>query len=124
LLAGADSGDVPGNVRGEYPDTVPAPLLQFTIFRVRSKYLDIHVGPNYISIAFDSNEYSLGVFLDLSNAFDKLLLKKLELYGIRGIPLFLFENNLGLLSRQQQVRCNGKLSNFRTVEHGVPNDQF
>src|SRR6218665_931903 len=29
-----------------------------------------------------------------------------------------FENYLP--SRQQQVRCNGKLSNFRFVEHGVP----
>ena len=75
-----------------------------------------------ISLAFDNNEYSLGVFLDLSKAFDivnhKILLKKLELYGIRGIPLLWFENYL--LSRQQQVWCNGKLSNFRFVEHGVP----
>jgi len=58
-----------------------------------------------ISLAFDNNEYSLGVFLDLSKAFDivnhKILLKKLELYGIRGIPLLWFENYL--LFRQQQV---------------------
>src|SRR6218665_3284552 len=75
-----------------------------------------------ISLAFDNNEYALDVFLDLSKAFDtvnhKILFKKLELYGIRGIPLLWFEDYL--LSRQQQVRCNGKLSNFRFVEHGVP----
>jgi len=49
-----------------------------------------------ISLAFDNNEYALGVFLDLSKAFDavnhKILFKKLELYGIRGIPLLWFEN--------------------------------
>src|SRR6218665_484033 len=81
--------------------------------------LNIH---DKISLAFDNYAYSFGVFLDLSRAFDtvnhKILLKKLELYGIRGIPLLWFENYL--LSRQQQVRCNGKLSNFRFVEHGVP----
>ena len=75
-----------------------------------------------ISLAFDYNEYTLGVFVDLSKAFDtvnhKILLEKLELYGIRGIPLLWFENYL--LSRQQQVRCNGKLSNFCSFEHGVP----
>src|SRR6218665_859528 len=75
-----------------------------------------------ISLAFDKNEYSLGVFLDLSKASDtvnhNILLKKLGLYGIRGMPLLWFENYL--LYRQQQVRCNGKLSNFRSVEHGVP----
>src|SRR6218665_3727216 len=31
-------------------------------------------------------------------------------FGLKSIPI---------LSRQQQVRCNGKLSNFRFVEHGV-----
>src|SRR6218665_2863689 len=49
-----------------------------------------------ISLAFDNNEYALGVFLDLSKAFDrptvnhKILFKKLELYGIRGIPLLCY----------------------------------
>src|SRR6218665_3059470 len=74
-----------------------------------------------ISLAFDKNEYSLGVFLDLSKASDtvnhNILLKKLGLYGIRGMPLLWFENYL--LYRQQQVRCNRKLSNFRSVEDGV-----
>jgi len=37
---------------------------------------------------------------------------------VYGMPLLWFENYL--LSRQQQVRCNSKLSNFRSAEHGVP----
>ena len=48
-----------------------------------------------VSKAIDKKEYSVGVFIDLSKAFDTLshdiLLKKLELYGIRGISLEWFK---------------------------------
>ena len=44
-----------------------------------------------ISQAMDSNFYSAGVFIDLSKVFDtldhKILLQKLEYYGVRGIAL-------------------------------------
>ena len=40
--------------------------------------------------ALDKNEYACGTFIDLQKAFDtvnhEILLKKLEHYGIRGIP--------------------------------------
>ena len=48
--------------------------------------------------AIDNNEYTIGVFLDLAKAFDtvnhKILLEKLEHYGIRGITLEWFKNYL------------------------------
>ena len=47
---------------------------------------------------FEENKYMLGVFIDLSKAFDtvdpKILLSKLEIYGIKGNTLKLFESYL------------------------------
>jgi len=44
-----------------------------------------------ISDAMNSNKYSLGVFFDISKAFDTvnhaLLVNKLEYYGIRGVAI-------------------------------------
>ena len=75
-----------------------------------------------ISAAIDNNEYSLGIFLDLAKAFDtvdhKILLTKLEHYGIRSTALNWFKSYL--TSRQQQVSCNHVLSNFLPVNFGVP----
>jgi hypothetical protein len=55
-----------------------------------------------ISNAFENNEYSMGIFLDLAKAFDtvnhSILLHKLNTYGIRGTQLqwftSYFENRL------------------------------
>ena len=55
--------------------------------------------------AIDNKLYSCGVFLDFSKAFDTVnhttLLKKMELYWIRGVPLQLFASYL--TNRQQYV---------------------
>jgi Reverse transcriptase (RNA-dependent DNA polymerase) len=75
-----------------------------------------------ISQAIDNKEFSVGIFLDLSKAFDSvdhnILLRKLENYGIRGLPLLWFKNYLS--NRQQRVQCNDKLSKPSLIEYGVP----
>ena len=47
---------------------------------------------------FEENKYTLGVFVDLAKAFDtvdhKILLRKMEIYGIGGTTLKSFENYL------------------------------
>lgn len=59
---------------------------------------------------------------DLSRAFDcvshELLLEKLTFYGIRGVPLQLFQSYLSY--RKQFVVVNESKSNFEYVKHGVP----
>ena len=61
----------------------------------RSTYMALMQMYDKISTAIDNNEYSVGIFIDLSKAFDTLndeiLLKKLENYGIRGITLKWFK---------------------------------
>src|SRR6218665_240167 len=58
-----------------------------------------------ITKATDNNEYSVGVLLGLPMAFDavnhKILLEKLEHYGVRGIQLKWFSSYL--YGRAQQV---------------------
>jgi len=75
-----------------------------------------------ISQAIDKNEYSIGIFLDLSKAFDtvdhNILFKKLENYGVRGIPLSWFKDYLS--NRKQQVKCNDTLSRFKAIKFEVP----
>ena len=51
-----------------------------------------------VSKAIDNNEYTIGIFLDLSKAFDTenhdISLYKLQHYGIRGVALDWFKNYL------------------------------
>ena len=65
---------------------------------------------------------ALCVFLDLRKAFDtvnrEVLLNKLYLYGVRGVPLALIADYLR--DRTQCVRLGNVSSSFRTVNIGVP----
>ena len=68
------------------------------------------------------NIYVIGIFIDLSKAFDTInhdiLLAKLSNYGIRGIILQLIESYLK--SRKQVTNFNGDKSELGTVVYGVP----
>ena len=72
--------------------------------------------------SLDRNDMCLSVYLDLSKAFDtinhKILLNKLEYYGIRGRTLEWFRSYLD--RRMQYVCYNGLNSETKPVEYGVP----
>ena len=69
----------------------------------------------------ERKEYTLGVYLDLSRAFDTVphdtLLSKLNHYGIRGNAHKWFTSYLH--DRKMYVQLNGK-SNVQNLEYGVP----
>jgi hypothetical protein len=75
-----------------------------------------------ISNAIDRHEFSVGIFIDLSKAFDTInhgiLINKLEHYGIRGITLDWFKNYLS--NRQQYVYLCGSSSSLGKIDCGVP----
>ena len=77
---------------------------------------------NNVYKCLERKHYVVGVFIDLSKAFDSLnhhiLLDKLKHIGIRGIPLQLFENYIS--NRSQSVYCNTKYSCSKTILTGVP----
>ena len=72
--------------------------------------------------AFNDGEMVLGVFLDLSKAFDTvdhdILLNKLDTYGIRGTAHDWFRSYM--FQRKQFVAFNGSTSNESTIKCGVP----
>ena len=75
-----------------------------------------------INRAIDNGEFTVGIFLDLSKAFDtvnhKILIDKLQHYGIRGICLKWFENYLQ--NRKQIVKYGDTKSKEMVMKCGVP----
>ena len=75
-----------------------------------------------ISSALDDKKVTLGLFIDLSKAFDtvnhEILLDKLEHYGVRGIALQWFKSYLSC--RQQFVQYNSYNSSLLHITCGVP----
>ncbi len=74
-----------------------------------STFLALQCLSNKITEAIDNKKYTIGIFLDISIAFDtvnhNILLKKPEHYGIRGLALDWITSYLA--GRQQFVDYNG-----------------
>ena len=94
-------------------------------FGFRKNYSTSHVLIhliNRISSAIDPRETTVGVFLDLSKAFDTLdhqiLFTKLEHYGIRDVALQWIKSYFSC--RQQFVQVNQTCSSMQTFKCGVP----
>jgi len=72
--------------------------------------------------SLENEQFAIGLFLDLSKAFDtvnhSILLDKLSFYGIRGVPLQWFRSYLN--NRKQYVAYNGYESSMCNIECGVP----
>ncbi|KAG6447147.1 hypothetical protein O3G_MSEX004791 [Manduca sexta] len=77
---------------------------------------------NIYFAAWEDTQNALGVFCDLSKAFDcvhhDILIRKLSHYGVNGISLELFKSYLS--NRVQIVDANGKQSPGSIVTMGVP----
>ena len=94
-------------------------------FGFRKKYnanLALTYLTNKIINANEQHSNVLGIFLDFRKAFDtvnhKILLQKLEYYGVRGIALKWMQSYL--CDRYQYVLYNGEKSNLCQSEYGVP----
>ena len=75
-----------------------------------------------IKESIDNGKFGCGIFIDLKKAFDtvnhKILLTKLEHYGVRGALLKWFESYL--TNRKQYVYHNGIASDLEVITCGVP----
>ena len=69
----------------------------------------------------DDGKFASGVFLDFQKALDavnyQILISKLEHYGVRGVPLNLFESYLE--NRKQFISVNNINSDNFPIEYGV-----
>ena len=87
-----------------------------------SSYMVVLEAYNNIVSHLDKGEHTVGIFLDLSKAFDMIshdiLLTKLHHYGVRGNALDWFRDYL--TNRKQFVTFNKCKSNVGTVQCGVP----
>jgi hypothetical protein len=94
-------------------------------FGFRKKYSTIYALIEIveeIKKSIDSGKFGCGIFIDLKKAFDtvnhKILLSKLEHYGVRGPVQKWFESYL--TGRKQFVFCNGVQSSVKSISCGVP----
>ena len=71
---------------------------------------------------FNEKKYTLGVSIDLSKTFDtvdhEILLKKLELYGVKGTVLNWFKSYL--TNRKQYIEIENQKTDCLNIKCGVP----
>ena len=95
---------------------------QFGFRKSHSTSHAINYSVHHISQARKNNEHVLGIFIDLSKAFDtidhKTLLSKLNTYGVRGPTHSLITSYLS--GRKQYVSVLGESSDYLEVKYGVP----
>jgi hypothetical protein len=74
----------------------------------------------------DNNQFVIGMFIDLSKAFDtidhSIMIRKLSHYGVRGLFLDLISNYLS--GRAQCVYHQGHLSSAQNVQYGVQQESI
>ena len=94
---------------------------QYGFRKNRSTEMAITSLTTKITEAIENKEFTAGIFLDLSKAFDtvnhSILIEKLQHYGIRGIALEWFKNYL--TNRTQVVKYNNVVSRKEIIVCGV-----
>ena len=95
---------------------------QFGFRKSHSTSHALNYSIHHIKAALEKGDHVLGIFIDLSKAFDtidhKILLHKLEVYGVRGNTHSLIASYLS--GRKQYVNALGVSSDQLPVVYGVP----
>ena len=95
---------------------------QFGFRKNHSTSHAINYSVKYVSDKIEQKKHVIGIFLDLSKAFDTIchnkLMVKLHSYGIRGNCLELLKNYL--LNRKQITKFNNIKSDSQNIVFGVP----
>ena len=75
-----------------------------------------------INDTFESHGFTLGIFIDLSKAFDivdhQILISKLNNYGVKGKNLSWFKSYLE--NRKQYLNYSNDVTNLAQIKCGVP----
>ena len=113
------SGDTPLMTNYRPISILPCFLKKLERITYNRLYINISLKTIYYTV---TNEFTLGVFVDWSKAFDtvdhKTLLKKIERYGIAGNNLRWFENYLK--DRQHFISFEHNSTKKASVTCGVP----
>ena len=95
---------------------------QFGFCKLHSTSYAIHHSVNFIKKSHSNSNHVIGIFIDLSKAFDTIdhrtLLCKLYNYGMRGTPHDLIKSYLS--NRKQYVKIGTQESEKVIVKYGVP----